>query len=439
MFFSHSGGLGGSERSLLAIIDELIALHVECFVVLPHDGPLRKELRQRNLEHSIIDYAWWCDQNELTKREKNQRNIHSLKQLALAQNSLDNWNADIVFTNSITIPWGVIYSRLSHKPHILHIREFGDLDFDLKFFADYRTSVSFLCQNSEFVLTNSKATLQHFKTIISDTKMEYVYPSVQIPDQDELTIAAPVFQNPAALKLILSGAVTAAKGQLDAVKAIPILNTNNIPTELILLGSLNDTQYVEQVRFHIARKELHNQVHLAGFSAHPLPYVAQADVILVCSRNEAFGRTTVEALGLKKIVVGANTGGTKELIKNGETGFLYEAGNPQHLAEIIAYISQNKSSLKVIRNNAFAQYEKIQKMSRSGKKIYNILVKEHLRLGLVPNGSKFQRTRENILTMLGLFNLPLGESWQELRRSLVSNTILFNLNPESIAARLKLT
>lgn len=43
------------------------------------------------------------------------------------------------------------------------------------------------------------------------------------------------------------------------------------------------------------------------------------DVELVCSRSEAFGRVTIESMMSSNPVIGANTGGTKELIIEGLT------------------------------------------------------------------------------------------------------------------------
>jgi glycosyltransferase involved in cell wall biosynthesis len=67
-----------------------------------------------------------------------------------------------------------------------------------------------------------------------------------------------------------------------------------------------------------------------------------ADVVLICSRWEAFGRATVEAmLAGKPIIATANSGGTAELLHDGETGLLYEAGNHVELADRIQRLYQS--------------------------------------------------------------------------------------------------
>ena len=64
-------------------------------------------------------------------------------------------------------------------------------------------------------------------------------------------------------------------------------------------------------------------------------YYSQADVALVCSRAEAFGRITIEAMKYGLPVIASNVGGNVELIKDGETGVLYEYGSIQSMEEKI--------------------------------------------------------------------------------------------------------
>ena len=67
------------------------------------------------------------------------------------------------------------------------------------------------------------------------------------------------------------------------------------------------------------------------------------DVELVCSRAEAFGRSTVEAMLGGIPVIGCNSGGTPELVKDEITGFLFEYGNYIELSEkMLQFINDKK-------------------------------------------------------------------------------------------------
>jgi glycosyltransferase involved in cell wall biosynthesis len=88
----------------------------------------------------------------------------------------------------------------------------------------------------------------------------------------------------------------------------------------------------------------------------------EADIVLVCSIFESFGRVTAEAMLASKPLIGANSGATPELIKDGTSGFLYEPGNYRELAEKIEYFIQNKQA--------------VQEFGKVGLKIINGKLKE---------------------------------------------------------------
>jgi glycosyltransferase involved in cell wall biosynthesis len=66
-----------------------------------------------------------------------------------------------------------------------------------------------------------------------------------------------------------------------------------------------------------------DHVDMPGFVEDAAPYVRRAHCALTCSRSEAFGRATAEALTSGIPVIGHASGGTPELIEAGTTGLLY--------------------------------------------------------------------------------------------------------------------
>ena len=60
----------------------------------------------------------------------------------------------------------------------------------------------------------------------------------------------------------------------------------------------------------------------------------------------------LESMAMEKIVLGSDVGGIKELVRNGDTGFLFEKENVNSLVEKIHYIADNLGSLDHIRKNA---------------------------------------------------------------------------------------
>jgi glycosyltransferase involved in cell wall biosynthesis len=109
---------------------------------------------------------------------------------------------------------------------------------------------------------------------------------------------------------------------------------------LAILGSGPDRKSLEA----LAKAEgVQERIFLTGFLRDPVPVMEAADVILVCSRIEGFGRVTVEAMRLGKPVVAAASEGTLELVRDGFNGLLYEPGNPEQLADKLLLLVQSPS------------------------------------------------------------------------------------------------
>ena len=68
--------------------------------------------------------------------------------------------------------------------------------------------------------------------------------------------------------------------------------------------------------------------------------------------DEVFGIVTVEAFAFGKPVIVSNVGGLPELVKQGETGWLVEAGNIRNLAEQLQAVAKIEPLLlaKISRN-----------------------------------------------------------------------------------------
>jgi len=77
----------------------------------------------------------------------------------------------------------------------------------------------------------------------------------------------------------------------------------------------------------------------------------QADIVLSCSKMEAFGRVILESLLMEKPVIATNCGGTPEMIKNEITGLLYDPGNYVQLADQIELLIENPKLKNNIAKN----------------------------------------------------------------------------------------
>lgn len=150
------------------------------------------------------------------------------------------------------------------------------------------------------------------------------------------------------LQIGFLGRLTEAKGLESTLKQL-----RNVP-----VGTFD---------FHIGGSgELGYQSHLQRcaeglpviFHGHvsPQEFLSSLDVLIVPSAwNEPFGRVTVEAFACGVPVIATSTGGTKELIDEGMTGFFFDATIPGSLATVIRRLIDNPHLLPQMRLMAAAK------------------------------------------------------------------------------------
>lgn len=67
---------------------------------------------------------------------------------------------------------------------------------------------------------------------------------------------------------------------------------------------------------------------------------------------ETFGRTVIEGMSQKCVVIATNRGGPSEIIKNGRNGFLFKLGDYSQVAKIILRLYNNPRKVREIKQNA---------------------------------------------------------------------------------------
>jgi glycosyltransferase involved in cell wall biosynthesis len=80
-----------------------------------------------------------------------------------------------------------------------------------------------------------------------------------------------------------------------------------------------------------------------------------ADIVVVPSREEAFGQTTLEALACGTPVVGSDTGGIPDLVIPGHTGALFPVGDSVALAARLEELLARPAALERMGANGRAQ------------------------------------------------------------------------------------
>ena len=252
---------------------------------------------------------------------------------------------DLVYTNSVAAGAAAMAAKIAGKPHVWHLREFGQDDYELAYDLG-RTLSDFLMRKLSITfIANSTAVANAYRERLGQAPINVIYNAVELIESPESRLAAEAdaqWRQQGAIRCILVGKILQGKGQVDAVWAVLHLLHMKIPTELLIVGGTLDRSYLKRIKGLIKDHNLTDRVRILGHTDNPIALMNSADLVLVCSRREAFGRVTVEGMKLGKPVIGTRTGGTTEIIDEGRTGLLYEPGDAQDLARKIAYLHDHK-------------------------------------------------------------------------------------------------
>ena len=152
------------------------------------------------------------------------------------------------------------------------------------------------------------------------------------------------------VNILLTGRIVPPKGQAEAIEALRILKIKyGLEAKLYFAGerpAYESDAYYDKICKKIKEYHLDNQVVFLGEVKDISNIRASMDMEIICSWCEAFGRVTIEAMCSQIPVIGANSGGTTDIIIDGKTGLLYEKGNPEDLAEKIMTICENPEKVE---------------------------------------------------------------------------------------------
>jgi phosphoheptose isomerase len=81
-------------------------------------------------------------------------------------------------------------------------------------------------------------------------------------------------------------------------------------------------------------------------------YYSAADIFITTPWYEPFGITPLEAMACGTPVIGANVGGIKFTVRDGETGYLVPPNDPAALAERMAHLYQHPKLLHLFKQHA---------------------------------------------------------------------------------------
>lgn len=132
--------------------------------------------------------------------------------------------------------------------------------------------------------------------------------------------------------LICTGELNENKNQLTAIRAMPAV-VNSIPNAKLMLAGNGPMD--RQLQDEINRLGMSGRVELLGYRTNLQEFVRSSEVVVSCSKREGMPLNIIESMLCEKPVVASINRGHKELVKDGLTGYLLNAGDVTGFGEKI--------------------------------------------------------------------------------------------------------
>ena len=164
-------------------------------------------------------------------------------------------------------------------------------------------------------------------------------------------------------------------GRLEKIKGVQtllnaMLNCNNIKLKIAGYGTEENN-----LKAFVNEHELEN-VHFLGKRNRKevLELLAQAE-FLICPSEwyEVLGFTIVEAMMMKKPVIGANIGAIPETVIHNKTGLLFNMGDSDMLSTQINTLYQNQQLISKLGENAFIHVQQLTNPEKHYKNLQRII------------------------------------------------------------------
>lgn len=347
-FFSHSSCLGGAERSLVDLVEDLCTSSVLCSVLLPSDGPLKNILLDKGAAVYVLPeftYWWVCDNNFFNEEiQKLQLTQALATTVCEAIPILMKLKPDVIYTQTIVIPWGALCAEILSIPHALSVCEYGELDHHSKFYFGFRESVKALYDGSETVFSITESVKNEVFKGISDkaNKIKVVYRNVRLVLNRDFNAVQKDYdyKNKSEIKIAVFGTIHEGKGQEDIVRAGIELMRRGWKVIIYIYGYSNP-QYLIFIKDLIASSAYKDNFIIKDFVNDSIEHMKGMDIVVSCSRNEAFGRTLLEAILLDVPIVYSNSGGPKEIFIDGKHGLAYKCADEHDLVEKLLFLIEH--------------------------------------------------------------------------------------------------
>lgn len=374
LFVTHYAGFYGANKSLLTLMLLLRDNHgVQPVVLLPSVGPMCAQLEKENIPYKVSHYYWWVNYNHGTFQwllNKRKQLINWLR-IGKLCHLFSEEKPDLIYTNSVCVNVGILMAERLRLPHIWQARE-SLSQFSLSL------SLSLVLSRHVWALPATKAhimisdyMMDYYRPYLPNDRMVRIYNGVNLPKGIKERRLNKVNGR---LKVACVGVLSDQKNQLELLQAQTLLKKRGIEIETYFIGTFK-SEYLAEMQLYITEHHLEELAHMTGHTDDVFGALQEMNLGVVCARDEAFGRTTIEFMLMHMPVIVSDSGANPELIEEGKTGMIYPLDNAERLADCIEHYVKHPELLQLQGDAAAEVARKNFSAERNAELIYEQIKK----------------------------------------------------------------
>lgn len=379
LFIHQSAELYGSDKTILMFISNLDRTKYTSTVLLPFDGPLKRELEKNDIQVIISPIL------------KLYRKMFSIKGvfnffteyrdgLRLIEELHKKTPFDLVYSHTLASLIGIVFARKHNIKHLWHVQEI--IKKPMLFNKGFKTLLGL--RSNHKIIYDSKATMDFWinNNPSLAAKSDFIWNGLDLDAKPKLVSEKIYAVRKNIFKLTdneivigLFGRINSWKGQLLLLDAYKQIYAGHKNCRLVYIGSAprNQEWFEDNLKAKVIEYGLENTVQIIPFQEEIWKFWEAIDIAVVPSTEpEPFGMVAIEAMSCQKPVVAANHGGLTEIVLHKETGYLFMPNDAEDLAQWLILLIQDKEKRMQFGQKGQSRVEELFSLSSHVRKFEDI-------------------------------------------------------------------
>ncbi|GAB3230378.1 glycosyltransferase family 4 protein [Algoriphagus aestuariicola] len=340
LVLQSSSDLYGTGKIILQVLRLYQREGINAVVLLTGPGPLEPILRAEGFtvyiqNLGILRRKYVSPAGLVNRFGKNFQAFRFLTELH------NKYEFELVYSNTLAVIVGAYWAKKNKVPHQWHIHEI---------FPGPRPLVKFVCslmdKTTPSPIAVSRAVANHWQPLLKKSRIEVIHNGIPY---DEFLEALPNAKAKVGLpqeQLIVGmvGRVNPHKGQSFFLEMAEQIARKYSNVHFILVGDpfSGYEPILEELKQKIVDKKLGDRVSYLGYRTDVPDLMRAMDIFVLPSTfQDPFPTVVLEAMASALPVVATDSGGSVEMVVDGETGFLIPVGNVDIAAEALEKLIKN--------------------------------------------------------------------------------------------------